>query len=119
MGVIEVDDKFARFGGKSYAINKINSVEVRQRKPYGKGAAVLCGIIALMALLQAAQVGLAAVVVGLAFAGLAYWSWQRSKVTEYQLFLMTSSSEAQAFVTRNGAEVFALRDQIEAAIAAS
>jgi len=30
-GDISVDDNFARFGTKSYAINKINSVDVRSR----------------------------------------------------------------------------------------
>ena len=50
------------------------------------------------------------------FAGLAYWQWQRSKIREYLLFLMTSSSETQAFVTRNQEEVFDLRSRIEGAM---
>lgn len=34
-----IDDDFARFGAKSYAINKINSVDVRERQPYGRTGA--------------------------------------------------------------------------------
>lgn len=34
---VSVDQHFARFGAKSYAINKINSVEVRRRYPNGRG----------------------------------------------------------------------------------
>jgi hypothetical protein len=34
MSLVSVDRDFARFGSKSYAINKINTVEVRERKPH-------------------------------------------------------------------------------------
>ena len=37
---ITVDNDFARFGSKSYAINKINSVEVRERKLGGRGGPI-------------------------------------------------------------------------------
>jgi hypothetical protein len=43
-------------------------------------------------------------------------AWQKSQIREYQLFLMTSSSEAQAFVTRNREEVLSLRHSIERAM---
>jgi hypothetical protein len=48
-------------------------------------------------------------------AAAAFW-WKRSRIAEYQLFLMASSSEAQAFVSRNGDEVYSLRDRIERAM---
>lgn len=126
MEQVSVDANFARFGGKSYAINKINSVEVRTHKPHGEGAIWACGLIALLCLLVfigslSALEGPSVVtlVIGAIFGGLAYRAWRNSKIREYQLFLMTSSSEAQAFVTRNRDEVFALRDSIEKAMAAS
>jgi uncharacterized membrane protein YebE (DUF533 family) len=120
---VSVDQDFARFGAKSYAINKINSVEVRDREPHGKFGAYLFGAVAAFVLLGwfGAMAGpdgvtLSPLIVAAIFAGLAYWQWQRSKIREYHLFLMTSSSETQAFVTRDSDEVMSLRDQIEAAM---
>ena len=122
MTVVRVDDDFARFGAKSYAINKINSVEVRERQPHGKAGALLCGILGMLLLLGAAgelsdgKDATSTIVLGLALCGIAYWQWQRTKIREYRLFLMTSSSETQAFVTRDEVEVASLRTQIEAAM---
>jgi len=121
---VSVDDDFARFGNKSYAINKINSVEVRARKPFGEGPMFACGILAIICFLSGlsqltANTSGALVMVLLAglFGFFAYKAWQKTQIVEYQLFLMTSSSEAQAFVTRDGREVQALRDRIEGAMA--
>ncbi len=118
-----VDDDFARFGNKSYAINKINSVEVRERAPFGKGGAILCGIIAAFCAMSflgglGGQDGPSstALILAVIFAGLCWWQLQKAKIREYQLFLMTSSSEAQAFVTRDEDEVYGLRQQIESAM---
>lgn len=118
-----VDDDFARFGAKSYAINKINSVEVRERSPHGQGgatvAAIIGGLLVISGFGQGAGpdgVNGATVIIGLVFLGIAYWQWQRSKIREYQLFVMTSSSEAQAFVSRDAHEVAELRSQIEGAM---
>jgi hypothetical protein len=123
---VTIDDKFARFGAKSYAINKINSVEVRDRKPHGQGAVFLAGLLAIIFALAAlgslaSPDGASWVSVGLAAlcGWLAYKAWLRSKIVEYQLFLMTSSSEAQAFVTHDQDEVLDLRNRIESAMAAS
>jgi len=122
---VSVDADFARFGNKSYAINKINSVEVRSRKPYGQGAMFGWGLLALICALSGmGQLGDGSggsVVFTLGFAALfgflAYKAWEKSQLVEYQLFLMTSSSEAQAFVSRNGDEIQALRQKIESAMA--
>lgn len=120
---VSVDNDFARFGAKSYAINKINSVEVRERQPHGRGGAILCGIIAFLCFMVALGslaspegFSIGAVMFGGLFVALAYWQWQRAKIREYLLFLMTSSSETQAFVTRDWSEVEELRDRIEAAM---
>ncbi|MEH3103460.1 MAG: DUF6232 family protein [Sphingomonas phyllosphaerae] len=119
---VTVDNDFARFGSKSYAINKINSVEVRERQPYGQGGAVLCGIVALLCAgggYEAVKSGgepAVPAILAVAFGIGAYRLWQKSKIREFLLFLMTSSSETQAFVTRSEGEVAALRDEIEAAM---
>lgn len=121
---VSVDADFARFGNKSYAINKINSVEVRSRRPYGQGAmfvwgllAIICGLSGLGQLADAAGGAILTLAFAVLFGFLAWKAWQKSHVVEYQLFLMTSSSEAQAFVSRDGDEVQALRDRIEGAMA--
>ena len=114
---VSVDRDFARFGAKTYAINKINSVEVRARHPHGTAWMFLCGLVALIGLLSflgsadAFSFGLAVV-----FGPLAYMAWKRSKIIEYQLFLMTSSSEAQALTSRDADMIQSLRNRIEAAM---
>jgi len=122
---VSVDRDFARFGAKSYAINKINSVEVRERRPFGQGAMFVWGLLALMCGLSflgqlsdgLTGAGLFTLILGTLFGYLAYRSWLRSKIVEYQLFLMTSSSEAQAISSRDGSMIGRLRDRIERAMA--
>jgi len=123
---VSVDDKFARFGSKSYAINKINSVDIRMAKPHSEGAIWAWGLLALIFLLAfmgslSSPDGVSILSMALAalFGFLAYRAWINSKIREYRLFLMTSSSEAQAFVTRDRDEVMQLRERIERAMAAS
>lgn len=118
---ISVDRDFARFGKKAYAINKINSVEVRERRPHGSAGTILLGGMALIFLAVASQntngSGPTDIMVALLCAAGAYWAWKRSKIIEYQLFLMTSSSEAQAIASRDGGMIDNLRDRIERAMA--
>jgi hypothetical protein len=101
---------FARFGAKSYAINKINSVEVRERHPYGMTGAFLCGLLAIVAFASVSKI------IALLPLGAAYWFWRRAQIKEFLLFLMTSSSETQAFLTRDAEEVEKLRHRIETAM---
>jgi hypothetical protein len=114
---VSVDKDFARFGGKSYAINKINTVEVRERRPHGVAGALVCAFIVLICVLSAAGGG-GAGAIGIAafFTVLAYFSWRKSQRIEYQLFLMTSSSEAQALASRDRLMIMNLREQIERAM---
>jgi hypothetical protein len=119
-GDITVDDHFARFGSKSFAINKINSVEVRSTTKAGSnsyavwwGLALLLGLPALFT--PEARPGL---VFAALFALLGWRSWRRRRpVTTYRLFLVTSSAEAQAFETNDEDEVIRLRAAIEDAMA--
>ena len=122
MGNVTVDDRFARFGAKSFAINKINSVEVRSSTKRGsKGYVLWWGIAALSALVaigaQAAGVFIVLAAL-LAFVGWRSWLRRRDVIT-YGLFLVTSSSEAQAFTSRDADEVRQLRSAIEDAMARS
>ena len=121
---VRIDEDFARFGSKSYAINKINSVDVRVRKPHGVGLAILFALGAFLFVVSGADqlgkpdsVAPTSFVLGAVLGGLSAWLFKRSTIREYHLFLMTSSSEAQAFVSRDEGEVATLRDEIETAMA--
>lgn len=122
MSGIRVDRDFVRFGTASYAISKINSIEVRTVKPYKADSAGVALLISVALLLAAAAQGsqgasiLCGILAALVFAlsvGLAL----RAQAIEYRLFLMTSSGEARAYVSTNKDEVLALRDKIEDAVA--
>lgn len=125
-GDISVDENFARFGKKSYAINKINSVEVRETVKKGSQAYVLWWL--LMALFLFAAFGSAAVakesavtftLIAAFFAFIGWRSFQKRKPTPlFHLFLMTSSSEAQALTTTDESIIDKLRHEIERAMAA-
>jgi hypothetical protein len=115
---VSVDCDFARFGSKSYAINKINSVEVRRRHPHGQGLMFAFGLLTIICFLSALGGGGGSMFVLLViFGALAFWAWRRSRILEYQLFLMTSSSEAQAITSRDPDMIDGLRNRIERAMA--
>lgn len=109
---IMIDDHFVRFGSKSYALDKINSVEVRSGKPQGITGAVILALVAV-AVAFAGPVGM---VIAIVFAVLAWRQWQRRDRRQHQLFLMTSSGEAQAIESYDGDHVHAFRSAIEAAM---
>lgn len=122
---VSVDNDFARFGAKSYAINKITSVEIREVKDKNGGClvaatAVLTLVFGLVAL---GSLGNSEFGAGVTFFLLAaFFGWltslavKRSKRLNYQLFLITAASEQQAYESRDPADVYGLRDQVEAAM---
>lgn len=123
--MVTVDNDFARFGDKSYAINKINTVEVRETYPHPMGLfAILVGLGAVAAILFGLLVlpggfygvGLFFLTVGSLMGLYSYNAAQRSEIRTYSLVLMTSSSEAQAFTSPNRDEVESLRAKIEQAM---
>lgn len=123
---VTIDKDFARFGSKSYAINKINTVDVVERQPHGKAAIWIFGILAglfglsgIGSLVAGNEGASSSIGMAVIFAGVAYWAWKRSKIVEYQLFLMTSSSSAQAITSRDGEMIYDLRQQIEKAMVAA
>lgn len=120
-----VDDDFVRVGAKSYAINKINSVEVREKTIKGQRGYVLLWLgAAFVALMWLGSLGLedgnSAVLLIIAV-GFAFWGWsrfrRRANTTEYALLLVTSSGEAQAVSTTDAGEIDEIRSRIEAAMA--
>lgn len=117
-GNIRVDGDFARFGSKSYAINKINTVNVRVDAPHGPLPAIVFGLLTLIALVSAIHnhEG-AAVVVGLVTAGITWLCVKAMGKRNHVLLLTTSSSEAQAFQSSDGEMIAELRSAIERAIA--
>ena len=76
---------------------------------------VLCGMNAIQS--QGTQGGgIVWIILGVGLGAVAHHLWKRSKIVEYQLFLMTSSSSAQAYTTRDEDEIIALREAIEEAM---
>lgn len=51
------------------------------------------------------------------FGWLAYRAWKRSKIVEYQLYLVTSSGAVQAIKSEYASMIDGLRDRIERAMA--
>lgn len=106
-GDISVDRDFARLGSKSYAINKINTVDVRER-PAKQSTAVSVLIVGLLCFWLNSWLGIAVVALGI-------YLWAKAKPS-YRLFLMTSSNDVQAYESNDRSEVMELRYAIEGAM---
>ena len=126
-GDISIDDDFARFGSKSYAIDKINSVDVRSARTGSGCGAFLCGAVTvLLALFGVAgwtapnghTFGGIALAVAALFGFLSWRSYQAAKIVIYTLYLTTSSNEGQATQSIDQDEISAMRAAVEMAMAA-
>lgn len=120
-GGVSVDDNFARFASKSYAIDKINTVDVRVTKPHGMAPVIIFGIFSVLSAfagIGAMQAGAGGMffVIAAVCVGIAYWAWTKTKIRDFHLYLMTSSSEAQAYSSRDADEIATLRECIENAM---
>lgn len=115
---VSVDADFARIGSKSFAINKINSVDVKAKRPHSRDAAVLWALLAVV-LGGIGLIGSNALCLGLSLiaAALAYGAWVRFKIVEYFLILSTSSAEIAAIKSRDPDFIDDLRTKIEVAMA--
>jgi len=122
---VSIDRDFARFGSKAYAINKINTVDVTYRHPYPRQAAFGWGSLAFLSLLviggsvggsSPTGVRFFALALCAFLCFLAYRAWQRSKIVEYTLVLVTSSHSVQAIKNRDSALIQDIRDRIERAM---
>lgn len=120
-GQVTVDDRFVRFGTKSYAINKITSVDVRETIVKGSTGYVWFWVIgAIFAIAWLSQRTSGPLIIAIACGVFGYISWtRRGSATIYRLFLMTAASEAQAYETTDASEMMGLRDAIEEAMARS
>ncbi|GEM_PF-925487 len=124
-GNVVVEDHFVRFGSKSYALNKINSVDVTVSRKISSAWLwlILLGVVFLLfALGQYQTGGSGAALVLLIMGGFFIYSGiqsHKNRITEtYHLMFATSSGEAQATKTKDGEAVQELRRVIEAAIVA-
>lgn len=124
MQEVTIDADFARFGNKSYAINKINTVEVRSERLGGNAGWIILSIIVVLFLFamlgSAVSEGSPRTEYFIIVVLLGGWAWalkRRAKRERHSLFLMTSSSEAQALQSEDKEMILGLRDQIERAMA--
>ena len=121
-GDICIDNDFARFGAKSYAIDKIYSLEVRRQKAFQPWqwligiAAVIVGIGLTDFSAIGAWIGRLALFIGMVAAW--YYFYKHPNLDKLSLFFMTSSSEAQAFQTTDISDIKSLQSAIEQAMTA-
>ena len=121
---VSVDNDFARFGAKSYAINKITSVEIREVKDTKGGCAIVlfgllslgCALAALGSVASNFGGAIGYVLVAALFGYITYTLFLKSKRITYQLFLITAASEQQAYESLDRDDVYGLRSQVEAAM---
>lgn len=118
-GNVTVDRDFARFGDKAYAINKINTVEVRKEPPNRTLAMLLiaAGAITFLVSIGGEDGPGSGWIWGVLMVGLGVLMYRGARAT-YRLFLMTSSSEVQAYSTQDLQEVTELRSAVEGAMIA-
>lgn len=119
---ITVDENFARFGSKSYAINKITSVDVRLEE-VKKSAWVVFAIISalfLMAGLGSLATGFqpSSFVIAAVSGAIAFALYQSRLTRTYHLLLATASGEVQATKSPDPDAIAELRDAIERQIIA-
>lgn len=124
---VMVDRDFVRVGSKSYALNKINSIDVRERRAGKRGWAIwivfgvfiaFAGLLGALGAPDAPGLGIAMIVIGLGVAALAWRARNRARRSVYSLHLMTSSGEVQAVESMELEQVQQLRDHIEQGMAA-
>jgi hypothetical protein len=123
-GNVSVDRSFARFGSKSYAIDKINSVDVKVQRKSGclwvglAGIAVIAVLIG-MGNLSGKEPSYGSFAVAALFAGVAYVAYRGRPKPIYHLVLSTSSGEVQAFSSVDEGAIHRLRSAIEEAMTAA
>jgi uncharacterized membrane protein len=98
---------FVRVRDRSYPASEINDVNITSRQVGGLPAAVVCGLLTLVCAFSGR------VVLAVILAGLTYVIWRRSRITWYQLVLITGSSEVQAASSRTRALIEEFREKIQ------
>jgi hypothetical protein len=109
---VVVDRDFARFGSKSYAIDKITSTDVKTTHPYsGCGIALL--LVALFCLFLAIGGFKAGIFMGLAGGAAAIWLMTRES---FSLLIVTSASELSAYQATDKELIFTIKEAVEDAM---
>src|SRR3546814_18164972 len=94
-GTISVDERFARFGEKSYAINKITSVAVRSETKKGSRAFLAWWLIALMFAVSAiANLSDVSAVFARIFVGVGWTSWKKHTPTTTEKHVLVFKTRA-------------------------
>ena len=118
---VTVDDHFARFGSKSYAINKITSVDVRAERKDRSLWLILAIIGALFIIVGIepliSQGNPAVLMVGALLAIPAALLFPKRTSWSYHLILATSAGEVQATTSESREAIDELRAAIETRIA--
>ena len=119
-----VDQDFVRVGTKSYAINKINSVEMHTSTKPGSALYVVAWLLAAVCAYAGLSAGLEGqsasgyLIVAAICGGVGWLSFQKRAPTHtYSVMLVTSSGEATAVSSTDADLVMSVRAQIETAIA--
>lgn len=117
-GNVSVDQHFVRVGSKSYAVDKIGSIDVRNRVVRGSAAYVVWWAIAGLAAIPAVmnQNGVWFVIALLAGIGGLPSYRKRNSHTYFSVVLLTNAGEAQAFESTSSEEIMDIRDAIETAM---
>lgn len=125
-GHVTVDDNFARFGSKSYAINKITSVNVRTHERTRSGwLFMLIGGILLLIFGASAiggddrSVGAVLLVFSLAMLAASNFMYRDRISRSYELLLATAAGEVQATRALDPDAIAELREAIEMRMAAA
>lgn len=125
-GDISIDDSFARFGSKAYAIDKINTVDIQSRATGSGCLGLIMGLAGAFCLLMGVAgfnvpngrgMGIAFVVIGAVLLFLAWRSYRAAKVQIHRVMLTTSSAEVQATESSDRDEIDKIRSAIEGAMA--
>jgi hypothetical protein len=117
-GMVSVDEHFVRVGSKSYAVDKIGSIDVRNRFIKGSSgyiiAWVVAAVTAVLAIVHRSE-GYAVFALIVAIAGLPSFRKRHSQ-TFFSLVLLTNAGETQAFESTDSEEIMDIRDAIERAM---
>ncbi len=116
-GNVSVDEHFFRIDGKSYAIDKINSVDIRSKPKTGFSSVVATAVLTFLAAMWFFNDPGWFSAIATLLLGLMTWvSWGERNKRIYSLFLMTSSSENQAVTTEDHDDILRIRSAIERAM---
>ena len=125
-GNVTVDEHFARFGSKSYAISKITSVDMREDIRSNTGSLValfvLGGVLGLVSLPLIADLAFVGFMLAMAACLCIYFGIRSSQAEPFRLYtlmLSTSAGEVQATTSQDVDAINELRGEIEARIVQS